>query len=255
MNVKTARVEAFYALAALDYEGALRACRQGLYQAPDNVELQLITGHSHLRSGRYMEGLRAFEAAVTYAPSDSRLRCLLGIAKDMAGDAQGALAEFREILAYDPMQVTARYHLASLLSSVGELAAAVNEYQELVRQEPDCVQAHNNLGVLLSALGDPDGAIASFERARRANPGDAVSAVNLAREWAVKGELKRAEDAILQALDVSMEFGEALALAGWIYFHQKRYAEAEQAYRGALSAGFLTPETQEGHLKSSQALG
>lgn len=255
MNVKTARVEAFYALADYDYEGALRACRQGLYQAPDNIELHLITAHSHMRTGRYVEGVRAFEAALAYAPGDSRLRCLLAVAKDQAGDQQGAIADFREILSYDPMQVTARYHLASLLASVGEVALAVNEYQELVRQEPECVQAHNNLGVLLSALGDPDGAIASFERARRVNPGDAISAVNLAREWAVKGDLKRAEDAITQALDISAEFGEALALAGWIYFHQKRFAEAEQAYRGALAAGFDTPETREGHLKSVQALG
>lgn len=255
MNVKTARVEAFYALAALDYEGALRACRQGLYQAPDNVELHLITAHSHMRSGRYEEAVRAFEAAAASSPADSRLRCLLAVARDQAGDPYGAIAEFRAILAADPMQVTARYHLASLLASVGEVAAAVNEYQELVRQESECVQGHNNLGVLLSALGDPDGAIASFERARRANPGDAISAVNLAREWAVKGDLERAEDAITQALDVAPEFGEALALAGWIYFHRQRFAEAEQAYRGALAAGFVTPETQEGHLKAAQALG
>lgn len=255
MNVKTARVDAFYALAAHDYEGALKACRQGLYQAPDYVELHLITAHAHMRSGRYAEGVRAFEAAAAYAPADARLRCLLATARDQAGDPVGALAEFREIVAADPLQVTARYHLASLLTSVGEFAAAVLEYQELIRQEPECVQAHNNLGVLLSALGDPDGAIASFERARRANPGDAVSAVNLAREWAVKGDLKRAEDAITQALDASTEFGEALALAGWIYLHQKRYAEAEQAYRGALAAGFDTPETREGHLAAAQALG
>lgn len=255
MNVKTARVEAFYALAALDYEGALKACRQGLYQSPDNVELHLITAHSHMRSGRFEEGVRAFEAAATCAPADSRLRCLLAIARDQAGDTQGALAEFREIVAADPLQVTARYHLASLLGSLGEFALAINEYQELVRQEPECVQAHNNLGVLLSAMGDPDGAIASFERARRANPGDAVSAVNLAREWAVKGELKRAEDAIAQALDVSAEFGEALALAGWIHLQQKRYVEAEGAYRAALASGFDTPETRAGHLAAARAVG
>lgn len=255
MNVKTARVEAFYALSNLDYEGALRACRQGLYQSPDNVELHLITAHSHMRSGRYEEGMRAFEAAATYAPADPRLRCLLAIARDMAGDVHGALAEFRAIVAADPQQVTARYHLASLLGSIGEFALAIKEYQELVRQEPECVQAHNNLGVLLSALGDPDGAIASFERARRANPGDAVSAVNLAREWAVKGELERAEDVITQALDVGTEFGEALALAGWIYLHQKRYVTAEAAYRAALAAGFDTPEVRAGHQMAAQALG
>jgi tetratricopeptide (TPR) repeat protein len=255
MNVKTAKIEAFYALAAQDYDGVVRACRQGLYQAPDMAELHLIMAHASVASGRFAEAARSLEAASRSEPQSLRIRCAFATVLESAGEENRAIQEYRLVLEQDPRHVLARYNLATLLAAQGDAAGAIQEYQELIRQEPDCVQAHNNLGVLLSAIGDPDGAIASFERSRRACPGDAVSAVNLAREWAVKGELRRAEEALAEALDVAPEFGEALALSGWLSLQQGHYPQAEQAYRRALAAGFDTPETREGHLLATQRIG
>lgn len=247
MNVKTARTEAYFALEAHDMDGALRFCRQGLYQAPDHLDLLLIQGHAHMRKGNFEEGVRNFERAAQVSPDSPRLRCLLAAACEAAGHRHAAIQEYRSILTYDPTMLAARYNLATLLADEGDLMGAITEYQDLIRQEPDCVQAHNNLGVLLGQVGDVEGAIASFERARRACSSDAVSAVNLARCWVLKGDLRRAEEALGEALDVADMFGEALAMAGWILLATGKPIEAENAYRTALAAGFDTPEAREGH--------
>lgn len=254
MNVKTARTEAYQALGQGDPEAALRFCRQGLYQAPDQLDLLLIEGHAYMRCAMFAQAAQSFEQAAVAMPDSPRLRCLLAAARERIGNIAGATEEYRAILSYDPRMLAARYNLATLLAEQGDFLGAIHEYQELIRQEPDCVQAHNNLGVILEQLGDAEGAIASFERARRACPGDAISAVNLARAWVFKGELRRAEEALSEALDVAPLFGEALALAGWLLLATGKPVEAEIAYRQALAEGFDTPETREGHARAASQL-
>lgn len=250
MSLPSPRTEAILALEAQDYEAAVRFCRQGLYRAPDSPEFNLLIAHAYWRQGKLDDAMRAVEMAAKKDRS-ARLLMLMAALRCSLGDLPGAIQATREALEHEPLQLALCFNLATYLAMQGEVVAAIQAYQELIRREPDCSQAHNNLGALLSALGDPDGAIVSLERAQKACPSDPVLALNLAREWACKGELERAKAAVSGALHLAEEVAEAHALLGWIHERQGLFSDAERAYRRALSLGMDTPVIREGQLRNA----
>lgn len=250
MSVPSPRTKALLALEAQDYEAAVRFCLQRLYRAPDSPGLNLIIAHAYWRLGKLDDAMRSVEIATKYDKS-ARVLMLLAALRCSQGDLSGAIQATREALEHEPLHSALRFNLATYLAMQGEVAAAIQAYQELIRREPDCVPAHNNLGALLSALGDPDGAIVCLERAQKACPTDPVLGLNLAREWACKGELDRAKAAVMGALHLADEVAEAHALLGWIQERQGLFSEAECAYRRALILGMDSPAIREGQLRNA----
>ena len=251
MNIRTACTEALRSYEAQDYAAVIRFCQQGLYQAPAMAELHYLSAYAYWKQGKRDEARRILETASKYVGGD-RFLLLLSAMREENGDLQGAVETLR---AAKESHLSVRFNLAALLTRQGEIPNAIQGYQEILRQEPDSVPALNNLGALLAALGDPDGAIVCFERAQKVCPSDPISALNLAREWARKGELKHAEGALRQVLELAEEMAEVHALAGWIYEHTDRQKEAVRAYERALRLGLDTPELHEAYLRTASMTG
>lgn len=215
MNVPSPRTEALLALEAQDYEAAARSCRLGLYRTPEQLELRLILAHAYCGMGKPSDALATLEVAARHEPK-ARVLLLLAALRCRCGDLSGAIQATRDALGIEPRQVSLHFNLASYLSMQGEVTAAIQTYQDLLRWAPDCVQAHSNLGGLLSSLGDPEGAIVSFKRAHKLCPDQPALALNLAREWARKGDLAEAEATLRTFPQEDLVWPEIHALRVWI---------------------------------------
>ncbi|MNR82095.1 tetratricopeptide repeat protein [compost metagenome] len=243
------------ALAAGDFEEAVRCFKRAAYQAPGSPEPRLLIGHVYLQLGNSGEAIAEFEAAGRIAPTSARPLMMAAMAAHQAGKNAQARDFLRGAIALEPERVEPRYQLATALAEAGEVTEAIREYQGLLQKDPECLPALSNLGCLLILQGDPEGAIACFERVLTLSPGELVATYNLARERAHRGDFTQAGQYLLQVIERTPEFGEAYALLGWISLSQGLFTEAERAYRAAIGKGYDLPEVRMGQALAMRKLG
>lgn len=243
------------ALAAGDFEEAVRCFKRAAYQAPGSPEPRLLIGHVYLQMENVAEAISEFEAAGRIAPTSARPLMMAAMAARQVGRNAQAREFLRKAIALDPERTALRYQLATALAEAGEVLEAIREYQGLLQKDPECLPALSNLGCLLASQGDPDGAIACYERILSLCPGELVATYNLARERAHRGDFTQAGQYLVQVIERAPEFGEAYALQGWISLSQGLFSEAERAYRAALAKGYDLPEVRMGQALAMRKLG
>jgi tetratricopeptide (TPR) repeat protein len=243
------------ALAAGDFEEAVRCFKRAAYQAPGSPEPRLLIGHVYLQQENPGEAIAEFEAAGRIAPASARPMMMAALASRQAGRNAQAREFLRRAIALEPERSALRYQLATSLAEAGKVPEAIVEYQGLLQKDPECLPALSNLGCLLASQGDPEGAIACFERVLALCPGELVATYNLARERAHRGDFTQAGQYLQQAIERAPEFGEAYALLGWISLSQGLFSEAERAYRAAMAKGYDLPEVRMGQALAMLKLG
>jgi tetratricopeptide (TPR) repeat protein len=125
-------------------DDALRLLRRAHEADPENYDLLLLLGNSHLTLGlardpqNFKEARGYYLKALEARPGDVNAHTLLGMTYFYARppDPESAAREYRKALASDPRHEMALQNLASSLISTGALSEAARRIEELQRVNP-----------------------------------------------------------------------------------------------------------------------
>lgn len=174
---------------------------------PTDAALRVLLGRALLEAG---DGARAYAhlqvAQHELGANDADTHWWLGQAEERAGRGEPAQAHYREVLRKQPGHVGALLKLARYAEGAGQYTEAREYYRAVLRQEHHFAAAAAGLAEAEYRLGRLPESLAAARIALAASPNDARANLWLARA--------------LQATDPG-----------------QRGAEAEAAYRRAISAG------------------
>jgi len=176
-------------------------------------------------------------AGAANAPLSEYAHDELGYVLTQAGRDEDAMVAFRKALRIDPRLDSSRYKLALALERSGRPGEAIAEIEELLRQHPRSVAAWNVLGVLRKRSGDLEGARAALGHGLEIAPEDPALLANLANVHEDLGAHDEAVDMLRTLVRVEPGATAAWQQLGRQLYNARRYGEAVDAFRRALSLG------------------
>ena len=220
-------VTAWYAIAQLDYPGAVRILRQVVARYPLEVEAylrlgKLLAGEQQLEAavdvlrsglavdpdatqiynalgsvlvelGRHDEAIAALQHGLGLAPDVANAHDSLALAYQWAGRYEPAMREYERALALDPDFDVARKHRANLYFQLGRYRDAIREFQACVRKASSDMERGVGYGSIASVYlkkGDLERAAEAVRRQREHFPALAGETAMVAL---AKGDLGSAE--------------------------------------------------------------
>jgi superkiller protein 3 len=187
----------------------------------------------------------AFRHSAELQPKESRPRFLAGFSLEHAGKFPEAIEQYRTALVLSPADYEAHFALGRVLLRSNDAAAAEEQFRAAVAARADAAPAHLGLGTALLAEKKYDAASDALADYLKLKPED--KAAHFDRATALLN-LSRYDDALaeLNATDSSGAgaalSGESLKLRGEIYMQQKKWKEAGDALKQAIS---LAPQDSE----------
>jgi len=188
-------------------------------------------------------------------PAAAELNRLLAAAQDALDkqDFEAAAQNYQDYLAKKPDDAAVHYDLGYVYTALERPDDARAEYEKAIGLDPKMGPAYKNLGLTL-LTSDPAAAVAPLQRASELLPDDARTKWLLGTAFEQSGQNTAAIEQFQAAEEVDdkdPDIRESLAFA---LFRARRFAEAETAYRGALS---LQPDgavLQKAHLGLANSL-
>ena len=165
---------------------------------------------------------------------------LLALGLTLSGCANKEAAQRTEVQKF---QARAAYDRALSYLNEKQPAPAVTALQEAIRVDPASPLYRDTLGVVLLELGRPDMALDHFKKAVELDPGYADAHVHLGTALAEARQWDEAVTSYKRALELPTLTNPETANQnlGLALYHLKRYREAEQTLRFAIS---LDPKMQ-----------
>ena len=156
--------------------------------------------------GLHRDAVLAVQRAVGLDPANGPAHNTLGLALKAMGRLTEAEASFRNAIAVHPGLVEARLNLGPLLQGRGEFAGAERCLRDAVDLKPDLHHAHHDLGrYLLDVAAKVTEAEQCFRRAVALNPGSASAHNNLGNALLQQGKPAEAEAAYRRALSLAAD--------------------------------------------------
>lgn len=121
------------ALEAEDPEGAERAYREAIAQAPDYVDPVLNLGVLLSDSGRPSQAAALYRRALKHCPDDALLHFNLAVAYEELERPADALASYDACMRLAPTMADAHYNAARLHQQMGHATQAIRHYSEYRR--------------------------------------------------------------------------------------------------------------------------
>jgi Flp pilus assembly protein TadD len=182
-----------------------RALEQAAVEAPDDPEVYLTFGSLALNEGRLSDARLNYENALS-----------------LAGAARGAADKDR----MSAFRRDSFAGLAAVAESREDWKLAENRLKSLLELDPKNASARQRLGGVLFRLGKAEDAFNALTQAAKDNPGLEPAGVSMARLFAQKGDLKKAEEWFDYARKVEPKSARVRqARASWL-LDQGRAAEA-----------------------------
>ncbi|MDF1800261.1 MAG: tetratricopeptide repeat protein [Planctomycetota bacterium] len=173
----------------------------------------LLVPISTWQAARPYGSLLGYHAAVLEAyPGDATSWNGLALAREAAGDVDAARAAWERAIALDRGYGRPHSNLGRLALDAGDRAAALEHFEAAVAKGAGNPIAWANLGSLRLAMDGAAGSADAYLRATQLAPGMVVAWRGLARAYLSLGELDAAERAIEQALALSPEADQSLAV-------------------------------------------
>ena len=213
-----------------------RANAKALIKQVTPGEQLLIRWMAGVRENRYLEGISAMNDMLAMFPHDKRLNFLVGYWLYKQDQYEFAERLTRRALAEDPNYPTCYNQLGYIYSRLGDFDRALEstaKYVELLPHEPN---PHDSHGEMLRFAGRFSEALEEYRTALKIDPTFYISQKELGETYSLMGEEEQArreyEKAIHEAPSdgVKAEYLQKLALT---YVREKKYAEADVAYRDA----------------------
>jgi choline-sulfatase len=150
------------------------------------------------------------------------------------GSTDEAIATVGEALARDPEIVEAYVLLGSFLRKSGRLDEAIAAYRQALVRDGEHERALVALAVAYKDSGRLDEARVGLERARKIDPRSSSVLWHLADLFMLKGDPRRAEEVIREALAYKVDEHRFLLKLGETQIQAKRFDEAEKSLKAAL---------------------
>lgn len=246
------------------------AYRRALRTAPNHPGAYNGLGMALAAQGKYPDAIAALQRSIALAPDNPLPRLSLARTLQASQDWPGALAAYDAVLKLQPGLVPALLGRADVLAARGDAKGALAAYELAVKTAPTVDETHLRLGMALQGMGRTDEAERAYREAVRLNPSQALAYNNLAwmaaerrrnlgeaRGWAEKAVslapaeplfldtlawVQRAEGKPAEAVATLTRASKMKGAGPEIWYHlgviheeQQRRAEAQQAYRKALS--------------------
>ena len=209
---------------------AVRLCKKN----PKDAQSWLYLASTCLRLGEFADAEEAGRRAIKLDNQDSNAHLALVRALLHQGKMQAAVAALERLLAVFPKMVDARIQLAELLGNLGNFSGAEHEFKTVLAAKPENVPALLGLLRVLRVAGrleDAEAMCDSLERGYNISP-------ELAAEYALvlslRGQSRRAESTLREALVSAPHHPVLLNGLGELYQAQNRFREAADCYREAL---------------------
>jgi len=171
-----------------------------------------------------------------------------GVKLYQQGNYLGAVGHFQQALARQPGNADCFYNLgatyhqqAKLFGRRADLQAAEQYYHLCLARNPDHAACQRGLAVLLVEEDRRDEAMAQLEQWAQRQPGDPNPRIELARLCQEHGDLRQAENHLVDALAIAPGNQRALVALGQIREATGETSLALANYSRALSAGGSQP--------------
>jgi len=183
-----------------------------------------------------------FRHAAELQPTESRPRFLAGFSLEHAGKFPEAIEQYRAALALSPKDYEAHFALGRVLLRSNDAAGAEEQFRAAIASRSDAAPAQLGLASALLAQKKYEAAANSLAEYLKLNPGDrsahfdrASALLNLSRFDEALAELDLSDAGAAPPAD-------ALKMRGEIYMQQKKWKEAGDALKQAIS---LSPKDSE----------
>ncbi len=184
----------------------------------------------------------AFRHAAELQPTESRPRFLAGFSLEHAGKFPEAVEQYRAALALSPKDYEAHFGLGRVLLRSNDAAGAEEQFRAAIASRGDAAPARLGLASALLAQKKYEAASDALAEYLKLTPGDksahfdrASALLNLDRFDEALAELDRSDAGVAPT-------GETQKMRGEIYMQQKKWKEAGDALKQAIS---LTPQDSE----------
>lgn len=194
-------------------------------------EESALRGDAALASGDRKRALYEYLDALGKGGADASLLYKVGrIHLGMGNRTQAELA-FRFAQTADPEHLASLQELSLLQIHRREFAVARKNLERVVAGQPGAAKAHNALGVLADMQGQHEEAQDHYTNAIRSSGGVPSYLNNLGYSYYMAGDLGRAEQAFIKALDRNPAHERAWRNLALVYSKSGRYMEALNALR------------------------
>jgi Flp pilus assembly protein TadD len=184
----------------------------------------------------------AFLHAAEMQPTDSRPRFLAGFSLEHAGKFPEAIGQYRAALALSPKDYEAHFALGRVLLRSNDAAGAEEQFRAAIESRGDAAPAQLGLASAQLAQKKYEAASDTLAEYLKLKPGDksahfdrASALLNLNRLDEALAELDSSDAGTLPTADT-------LKMRGEIYMQQKKWKEAGDALKQAIS---LSPQDSE----------
>jgi tetratricopeptide (TPR) repeat protein len=221
------------------YTDALAPARDYVRLKPDDPSGHVLLGMVYRGLGEYAQAQPELELAAAKAPDDFEARYQLGFVLARLGKPDQALPQLRKAVAVNPTDKSAQFQLAAVLRSLGQteeagkIAAQFQQTTDTEFRKSQLTTEGIKANDLLQA-GKPDEAAQIYRHMLEGNPNSAWTAYNLGLALEAKGDMKDAEDALLQATQIDPKLATPRAELGQIKLTEGDLNSARQWLQSAL---------------------
>ncbi|MCK5614825.1 tetratricopeptide repeat protein, partial [Candidatus Pacearchaeota archaeon] len=258
---------------------AIEYHQKALQINPSYTYSSINLGYIYESSGHLDKAIDYYRQATEADPESVPAWINLGNSFKAQGKHDEAIKHYRRALEIEPDRSYTHYNLALTLTAHDKIDEAVHHYRQAIRLNTDDYRSHSNLGSILLSRGMTDQAVGHFKRALEIKPGFAAARSNLnravqmkadqsdsapekqpetAREWndygldlASSGNLDKALDCFLKAVELDPQLAEAYNNIGNVFFMRKKNGQAIEYYRKVIE---LSPNHPLAHYNLALAL-
>jgi putative PEP-CTERM system TPR-repeat lipoprotein len=223
--------------AALASLAGTTGCRMGASE-----DRFLSRGKHLVEQKEYARALLEFKNAAKLKPKDAEPYYQMALTFLALGDARAAYANLLRATELNPKHVAAQNKLAEMIAGgltvtrdSAQLLSAEKRVQSILAIVPDNADALSALGLTEYLLGNPDDAIKHLQTALENLPQNLRAAKVLAFIKLNQKDYSGAEEILKKAAADSPHSPEAQLALGRFFWITRRTAEAEAAFRQALS--------------------
>ncbi len=240
LTVSPAFLPAAFSLANLDLlekkgDAARKRLSTLLEKDPKNEQIILAQAEVEYRTGAPAKDVQALlQKAIAANPQSSTARVALVSHHLRNKDPRAALAAAQDAAAALPKDTRILEMLSVAQEAAGDTALAADSLNKLVQLRPGVAEPLLRLAALEARTGNADRSIEALQRAQKVAPDNRQIDRDLVAMYLTQG---KADLAMKQARDLQARapnFAGGLVLEGDVLLTQKKFAEAERAYRGAL---------------------
>jgi tetratricopeptide (TPR) repeat protein len=185
---------------------------------------------------------QALRKSLSLNPQQSGVRRHLAHVLASRHDFEAAAAEAQEAIALDPTDMDAHGVLGDAYLETGKYEQAEEAYKTMMTLK-ESLSSYSRLSGMKSLKGDTPGAISDLKTAihlgkQENQPKESIAWAQwqLGAEYYAVGKLAEAESEYAQALETYPKYYRSLAGLAQVRAAQKRYPEAIQLYREAITA-------------------